>query len=62
MAFIRKHFSKTIFKHRVVRQKKRIRITRDQEFDEIEGRRKNIEERIDDRKDTRKYNKRPKDY
>ena len=54
MAFIRKHFLKTIFKHRVVRQKKRIRITRDQEFDKIKGRRTNIEERIDERKDTRK--------
>ena len=54
MAFIRKHFLKTIFKPRVVRQKKRIRIARDQEFDEIEDRRKNIGERIDDRKDTRK--------
>ena len=38
----------------MVWQKKRRRITRDQEFDEIEDRRKNIEERIDDRKDTRK--------
>ena len=38
----------------MVWQKKRIRITRDQEFDEIKGRRKNIEERIDERKDTRK--------
>ena len=54
MAFIRKHFSKTIFKSRVVRQKKRIKITHDQEFDEIEGRRKNIERRIENRKDTRK--------
>ena len=54
MAFIRKHFSKTIFKPRVVWHKKRIKITHDQEFDKIEGRRKNIEERIDERKDTRK--------
>ena len=38
----------------MVRQKKRIKITHDQEFDEIEDRRKNIEEGIDDRKDTRK--------
>ena len=45
---------KTIFKPRVVWQKKRIKITCDQEFDEIEDRRKNIGERIDDRKDTRK--------
>ena len=57
MAFIRKHFSKTIFKSRVVRQKKRIKITHDQEFDEIEGRRKNIKERLDERKDTRRYYK-----
>ena len=35
-------------------KRKEIKITHDQEFDEIEGRRKNIERRIDNRKDTRK--------
>ena len=35
-------------------KRKEIEITRDQEFDEIEGRRKNIERRIENGKDTRK--------
>ena len=35
-------------------KRKEIEITHDQEFDEIEGRRQNIERRIENRKDTRK--------
>ena len=48
MAFIRKHFLKTIFKPRVVWQKKRIKITCDQEFDEIEDRIQKEDQKIED--------------
>ena len=58
---LEKHFLKTIFKSRVVRQKKRIRITHDQEFDEIEGRIQKEEEKIERyAKDRINLDKRPK--